>query len=226
VEKKFKHEMKLELGGLYSEASSTSDFDFFNYETNVNTANHYDFKEQNAAGYSQFSGKIKKVDFSVGLRVENTKVNGKFITDAMPLVDKNYTNLFPKAQLTIAIDSTKNISLNYARSIERPNYSSLSQGSTYINPYFLYARNINLDPTITNEISSTFQYHDKSVKVSYYQISNAIEGSFSYDNQQNIMTFKDVNYDKETGFNLEITAPFTYKFWTSTNTLILVKNKI
>ncbi|MEA9414527.1 TonB-dependent receptor domain-containing protein [Flavobacterium sp. PL02] len=226
VEKKFKNEMKLEVGGLYSSADSKSDFDIFYYETNKNILSHYDFKEQNLAGYSQLSGKIKKVDFSVGMRVENTNANGKFKTDLLPLIDKSYTNFFPKAQLTFPIDSTKSISVNYAKSISRPNYSSLSQGSTYINPYFLYGRNINLDPTIIDEISSTFQYHDKSVKLSYYQNTNPVYNSFIYDDEQNIMTFKDVNFDKETGFNLDFTLPFNYKFWTMTNSLVFVLEKI
>ncbi|MDX6182731.1 outer membrane beta-barrel family protein [Flavobacterium sp. Fl-77] len=226
LEKKFKNEVKLELGGLYSEANSKSDFDIFSFETTQNTMNHYDFKEQNTAAYGQFSGKIKKVDFLGGIRIENTQVNGKFITDAVPLISKNYTNVFPKAQISFLIDSTKSIVFNYAKSIIRPNYSSLSQGATYINPYFLYTRNSNLDPTITNEIATTFQYHDQSIKVSYYQISNAVEGSFFYDNQQNIMTFKDVNYNKESGFTVELTFPFSYKFWTSTNSILLIKNKV
>ncbi|OUL60444.1 outer membrane beta-barrel family protein [Flavobacterium sp. AJR] len=226
IEKKFKNEMKFEVGGLYSSADSKSDFDIFYSETNKNVLSHYDFKEQNLAGYSQLSGKIKKVDFSVGIRVENTNVNGKFKTDLLPLIDKNYTNFFPKAQLTFPIDSTKSISVNYAKSISRPNYSSLSQGTTYINPYFLYGRNINLDPTIINEISSTFQYHDKSVKLSYYQNTNPVYNSFIYDEEQNIMTFKDINFDKETGFNLDFTLPFTYRFWTTTNSLVFILEKI
>ncbi|KFF08535.1 TonB-dependent receptor domain-containing protein [Flavobacterium hydatis] len=226
IEKKFKNEIKLEVGGLYSSADSKSDFDIFYYDTNKNILSHYDFKEQNLAGYSQLSGKIKKVDFSVGIRVENTNVNGKFKTDLLPLIDKNYTNFFPKAQLIFPIDSTKSISVNYAKSISRPNYSSLSQGTTYINPYFLYGRNINLDPTIIDEISSTFQYHDKSVKLSYYQNTNPVYNSFIYDDEQNIMTFKDVNFDKETGFNLDFTLPFTYRFWTTTNSLVFILEKI
>jgi hypothetical protein len=226
AEKKFKNEMKLEVGGLYSSAISKSDFDILYYKTNVNEISHYDFREQNLAGYSQLSGKIKKVDFSVGVRVENTNVDGKFRTDLVPLIDKNYTKFFPKAQLTFAIDSTKSISLNYAKSISRPNYSSLSQGATYINPYFLYARNIFLDPTIINEISSTFQYHDKSVKLIYYQNTNPVYNSFSFDNQQNRMTFKDVNFKKEAGINLDFEVPFTYKFWTTTNSLVFIVEKI
>lgn len=226
VEKKFKNEMKFEIGGLFSSAASKSDSDIFDYGNNENEITHYDFKEQNLAGYSQLSGKIKKVDFSVGFRVENTNVDGKFKTDISPLINKNYTNFFPKAQFSFAIDSTKNISVNYAKSISRPNYSSLSQGTTYINPYFLYGRNINLNPTIVNEISSTFQYHDKSVKLTYYKNTDPVYNSFFYDKDLNIMTFKDVNFDKEAAFVLDFEVPFTYKFWTITNSLVFVSEKI
>lgn len=226
LEKKFKNEMKLEVGGLYSSANSKSDIDIFYYQNNENEISHYDFSEQNLAGYGQFSGKIMKVDFSIGLRVENTNVDGKFKTDLLPLIDKNYTKFFPKAQFSFPIDSVKSISLNYAKSISRPNYSSLSQGATYINPYFLYARNINLDPTFINEISSIFQYHNKSVKLSYYQNKNPVNSSFFYDEQQNIMTFKEVNLDKESGFNLDFELPFSYKFWTTTNSVIFTLAKI
>ncbi|OXB23982.1 TonB-dependent receptor [Flavobacterium tructae] len=226
AEKKFKNEMKFEIGGLYSSAGSKSDFDLLHYENDEREFSHYDFKEQNLAGYSQFSGKIKKVEFSAGVRVENTNVDGKFKADLTPLIRKNYTNFFPKVQLSFAIDSLKSISVNYAKSISRPNYSSLSQGTTYINPYFLYARNINLDPTIVNEISSTFQYHDKSVKLTYYQNTNPVYNSFFFDKELNIMTFKDVNFEKESALILDFELPFTYRFWTTTNSLVLVSEKI
>lgn len=226
VEKKFKNEMKFELGGLYSSANSKSDVAIFYTETGQDELSNYDFKEENLAGYSQLSGKIKKVDFSVGFRVENSNINGKFRTDAEPLLEINYTNLFPKAQFTFPIDSTKSISVNYARSISRPNYSSLSQGATYINPYFLYARNINLGPTFNNEISTTFQYHDKSVKLAYSQAKDPVYNSFSFDGQTNIMTFKDINFDKSYAFSADFTLPFTYKFWTTTNSLVFILEKI
>lgn len=226
IEKKFKNEMIVEIGGLYSSANSKSDFDIFYYETNQNTRSYYDFKEQNLAGYGQLSGKINKIDFAVGLRVENTNANGKYKTDVTPLIEKNYTSFFPKVEFTFPIDSTKSISVNYSKSISRPNYSSLSQGTTYINPYFVYARNINLDPTFNNEISTVFQYHDKSVKLGYYRNINPVYSSFSYDQEQNILTFKDVNFDRESGFSVDFTLPFSYKFWTTTNSLIFILEKI
>lgn len=225
LEKKFKNDLKFEAGGVYLSAHSKSDIHIFDSLNNENEISYYNFKEQNLSGYSQFSGKVKKMDFSVGVRIENTNVNGKFQSDILPLIDKNYTNFFPKAQFSIAIDSVKSMSFNYAKSIQRPNYSSLSQGTTYINPYFLYGRNINLDPTITSEISTSFQYHDHSVKLSYYQNTNPVYNSFMYDENHHIMTFQEINLDKESGFNLDFELPFRYKFWTINNSVIFVLEK-
>jgi hypothetical protein len=226
LEKKFKNEMKLEFGGLYLSADAKTDFKIYNYDTNKTNQSNYTFKEKNSAGYGQLSGNLKKIGYSLGFRVENTNIVGKFKNDDAPLIDKNYTDFFPKLQLDIPIDSTKSITVNYTKSISRPNYSSTSQGATYINPYFLYSRNINLDPTINNQISSSFQYHDKSVKLSYYQNTDPVYSSFIFDSQNNILTFKETNFEKELGFNLEFTLPFAYKNWTSTNSLSCILNKI
>lgn len=226
LEKKFKNEIKLEFGGLYLFADAKTDFEIFDYDTNNTDSSNYNFKEKNSAAYGQLSGNIKKIGYSAGFRVENTNINGKFRNDNAPLINKNYTDFFPKVQFDIPIDSSKSITLNYSKSISRPNYSSTTQGATYINPYFLYSRNINLDPTIINEITSSFQYKDKSVKLRYYQNTNPVYSSFLFDEQHNILTFKETNFKKESGFNLEFTLPFSYKFWSSTNSLSFTLNKI
>lgn len=226
LEKKFKNEMNLEYGGLYSAAKSKSNYDVFDYDQNENTTFDYNFKEANLAAYSQLSGKIKKAAFSVGLRVENTNVSGKYSTDDAFLIDKNYTNLFPKAQFSFSIDSTKSVSVDYSKSISRPNYSSLTMIAAYINPYFIYGSNINLGPTFMDVISTVFQYHDKSIKLTLYQNKNPVYQDFVFDNQNNVLTFTEKNFQKESGFNIELTLPFTYKFWTNTNSLVFTKNKI
>ena len=226
LEKKFKNEMNLEYGGLYSAAKSKSNYDVFDYDQNENTTFDYNFKAANLAAYSQLSGKIKKAAFSVGLRIENTNVSGKYSTDNSFLINKNYTNLFPKAQFSFSIDSTKSLSVDYSKSISRPNYSSLSMIAAYINPYFIYGSNINLGPTFMDVISTVFQYHDKSIKLTLYQNKNPVYQDFVFDNQNNVLTFTEKNFQKESGFNIELTLPFTYKFWTNTNSLVFTKNKI
>lgn len=226
LEKKFKNEMTLEYGGLYLKAKSKSNADIFDFEEGKSEVSDYDFKEENLAAYVQFSGKLKKIDFSFGLRTENTNVYSKFKTQVSPSIDKNYTNLFPKADLTIPIDSTKSINVNYSKSIVRPNYSSLSQIATYINPYFLYGSSINLGPAFVDELSSSFQYHDKTLKLSYYQTKDVTNPSFVFNEETNVLMITDINYKRETGFTIDFTLPFTYKFWTTTNSLIFVKSKV
>ncbi|WDF66541.1 TonB-dependent receptor domain-containing protein [Flavobacterium sp. KACC 22763] len=225
LEKKFKNEMNLEYGALYLKAKSVSNADIFDFEKNASEVSDYDFKEENLAAYIQFLGKLKKVDFSFGLRAENTNVYAKFRTQVSPSIDKNYTNLFPKANLTFPIDSTKSIILDYAKSIVRPKYSSLSQIATYINPYFLYGSSINLGPAFVDEISSSFQYLDKTLKFGYYQTKDVVNPTFVFNGETNVLMITDINFKRETGFTIDLTLPFTYKFWTATNSLVFAKSK-
>ena len=226
LEKTFKNEMKLEIGGLFLCANAKTDFNVFNFINNGANFSNYNFKEQNTSGYSQLSGKIKKVNYSLGFRVENTNVIGKFENEINALIKKNYTNFFPKAQFDIAIDSSKTLTFNYSKSIVRPNYSATNQGATYINPYFIYGTNINLNPTINDEIAANFQYKDKSVRLSYYNNSSPVYGDFNLDDSQKILTFTQKNFDKEIGFGLEFTIPFKYKIWTVNNSFSVYLNKI
>jgi Outer membrane protein beta-barrel family len=226
LEKNFKNDMKWELGGLYLTANSKTNLDVTNFTTNQLTQSNYNFSEQNTAGYTQLSGNIKKLSYIVGVRAENTMIEGKFLNQNNALIKKNYTNLFPKIQLDIPIDSSKTLMLNYSKSIVRPNYSATSQGATYINPYFLYRSNINLDPTINNELSCSFQYNDRSIKLSYFKNSQPVYQTFLYNSLENVLSLNDQNFDTESGFNLEFTLPFTYRFWTATNVLSIISNKI
>ncbi|UOX33608.1 TonB-dependent receptor [Flavobacterium sediminilitoris] len=226
LEKTFKNEMKWEVGALYLSAEAKTDFEVLDFISNNNENSNYNFKEKNISGYTQLSGKIKKINYLFGLRTENTSIKGKYANDDFLLIDKDYTNFFPKIQLDIPIDSTKTIRFNYAKSISRPNYSSTSQISIYTNPYLVYSRNINLNPTITDEISGTFQYKDKSVKLNFYRSKDPVNFAFSYDSTVNLITFNSINYTKESGIDLEFTLPFKHNIWNSTNSFNFIVNKI
>lgn len=217
LEKNFKNEMKLELGALYLAADADTHFTIENVNPTSSTKSDYNYKEQNIAAYSQLNGSLKKFNYTVGLRAENTIVRGKYATESSFSVDKNYINLFPKAEIGMTIDSTNTISVNYAKSIVRPNFSSTSQASAYINPYFVWANNINLNPTITDEISLDYAYNDKSLRLVYYKTKNPIYYGATYNESQDLLTFTTTNFEKESGISVEVTLPFKYKIWTTTN---------
>jgi len=225
-EKEFKNKMKFELGALYLQANSKTDFSIEIINPNSITLSDYNYKETNIAGYSNLSESFKRVNYSVGLRAENTIAKGKNSSDSRLVIDKNYINLFPKTEIEIPIDSTNTVMFNYAKSISRPNFSTTSQVSAYINPYFVWSNSINLNPTITDAISLGYQYKDKSVKVNYTNIKNPVYYATSYDEAQHLLTFQTANFEKESGYNVELVLPFQHKFWTTTNTLSCILNKI
>ncbi|KGO88353.1 TonB-dependent receptor [Flavobacterium rivuli WB 3.3-2 = DSM 21788] len=226
AEKVFKNDIKLEVGALYLSATAKTNFAVDDYVTPAQMQSLYDFREQNAAGYTQLSGKVKKLSYSGGLRVETTDIEGKYNNTSTLTIDKHYTNIFPKAQLDYAIDSTMSVSLNYAKSIARPNYSSTSQVTVYGSPFMVFASNLNLNPTITDEVSAGFQYKEMSATMRYYTTKDPSYATFTYDTAQTLISLNTINYAKESGFTFETVIPFSYKLWTVNNVLSMVLNKI
>jgi len=226
AEKNFKKDIKLEVGALYLSATAKTNFAVDDYVIPSQIQSIYDFKEQNMAGYTQLSGKIKKFSYTGGLRVEITGIEGKYDNTSVLTINKHYTNLFPKAQFDYAIDSIRSVSFNYAKSIARPNYSSTSQVTVYGSPFMVFASNLNLNPTITDEISAGFQYKEMSATIRYYNTKDPAYSTFMYDTTQTLVSLNTINYAKESGFNLETVIPFSYKFWTVNNVLSMVLNKI
>lgn len=216
-EKTFSNELKLEIGALMLNAQAKSNLDILNYLSPGEERSEYHFKEENFASYIQLLGDVGELGFSAGLRTENTIIKGKFLDQEEPEISKNYVNFFPKIQLETSMDSTSMLSVSYAKSIVRPNYSTTSQIAVYGNPYLVFSRNINLDPTITDEISANFQSEGNSIKLTYYQSKNPNYFVFSYDENDNTTKFSPFNFEKEVGIQLGLTIPLNYGFWSSTN---------
>ncbi|MDR6968599.1 hypothetical protein J2X31_002622 [Flavobacterium arsenatis] len=225
-DKKFVNEMKLEIGAIHSSANADTNLKIQNFEQNAVVSSTYHLKEKNTSAYTQLSGVFGKTSWQVGVRAENTTIVGKYANENLSSIKKNYTQFFPKFQVDIPIDSTKTLSFNYAKNISRPDFSSTSNGTTYINPYFVFSSNINLNPAILNEFSTLFQYNDKSVKLAYFENKNVMNYGFQYDENENVLMYRPENFDKEKGYNLEFTVPFSHKIWSSTNVLSIILNKI
>jgi hypothetical protein len=218
-EKKFGDEIKWETGALFSSANAQTKLRLFDYEQSQLTHSDYRLKEKNTSAYATLSGTVKKISWTAGIRMENTDINGEYKLGTNPPLLKNYTNWFPKVELDYAIDSSKTITVDYGKSIDRPNYSSIGSGVTYINPYFAFASNINLNPSITEAVSAVFQYKDKSLRVAGYQSSDVVNYSFTYDDADNLLIFKPENFKRESGYEVELTLPFKRGIWSSTNML-------
>ena len=224
-EQSFAKALKWESGLAVTSAQSNSFLELQTYDPLTLSNSDYKYDEQLLSAYTQLSGKLGKLNFSAGLRTEDTQTRG-YGENNTAVIQKDYINFFPKTELRWTADENTSLGLNYAKSISRPNYASSSQITTYINPFFEWANNINIDPTIKDELTVAYQYQQSSLSLSYYRIKNPVYYAIDYDDQLDRLRMVNTNYKLETGLNLTLTIPFKYKLLTSTNELTGVLNQV
>ncbi len=225
-EKSVASQGKLELGINVSSGKAKA-FSFFQFLVEEEESErNYDYLESNYAGYLQWSGEVETWSYSAGIRAERNQVEGGFQMIDTLLVDRKRTILFPKVMLNIPLDSTKAITLNYAKTIRRPNYLNASSISTYLNPFLEYTRNVNLKPILIQEWSANFQFGKHALRGFYISKENPNYTSVIYDETQGRIISSPENFDRENTMGLSITSPLTYQFWSSTNLLSVNLTKI
>lgn len=177
----------------------------------------YDFKEKNYAFYGQVGGTVKKVNVSLGIRAETTDIKGEFRNSTQNVIDSTFTNLFPKASLSFKLDSTKTMSVNYARSINRPNYSSLNQTLVYVNPFVVFQGNFNLKPALSSEFSASLKYKSFTIEASFTETKNPSYYIPSYNQSTNLFTMSLQNIEKDQTTALALSFPYNHKWWSTYN---------
>lgn len=208
---------QISAGAAYTHTRAQTGSRMTDFEKTQEDAAQYHLKEQTTAAYSEVSFESGAYTALAGIRMEHTDIVGVYGDEALPSVQKNYSQYFPKLQLRRSLDSIHAVNLQYARSISRPNFTTSSQGMTYINPYFAFASNINLNPAVSQELALGYQYSDKSLRVVYTSTKGAVYYGFVYEPAQNLLVFQPRNFDREYGYSLEFTLPFSYGIWSCTN---------
>lgn len=142
-----KYKFTIATGGKYNILNVTNVGDYF---INSPTANRidFDYSENNLAFYAEARKKIKKFSFTVGLRFEDFNVTRNSSTVAEEIKFRN-TNIFPNISAIYEINDNINLSANYSKKINQPNYNTLdpnngsafdqynsSQGNLFLNPTF------------------------------------------------------------------------------------------
>ncbi len=145
----------------------------------LNSAQSFDidYTENIAAAYAIATARLGRFSAVVGLRGEYTSTHGRGGE-----AKQNYFSLFPNANLSYSLtkDGKHNLIGQYARTISRPGFWSLTPRRTQISDYTYQIGNPNLDPSYTNSITLTYVLHYKysfsvGASLSRDQINQAME---------------------------------------------------
>lgn len=121
---------KLEAGFKLSFVSADNDAKFWDVSTGApqndeNKTNRFYYKENNNAGYINFSKDFKKFDLQVGLRGEQTNIDTRQVNGNIQW-DSSYFQLFPSAFFNYKLTEEKTWGVSVSRRIGRPGYSQLN----------------------------------------------------------------------------------------------------
>ena len=173
-----------------------------------------DYTENIAAAYAIASAQLGRWSLVAGLRGEYTHTTGKD-------VGQDYFSLFPNANVSYSFSQEKGWSLiaQYARTIERPRFWSLSPQRMQISDYTYQTGNPSLGPAFKHDVSLTLVAAHKYTLTAGVQIGNdEIQQTMRADPENpDLLQLAWVNYDATKGYYLSANLPFQPAKWWQLN---------
>jgi outer membrane receptor protein involved in Fe transport len=207
-----------DVGVKYSNVNTDSDItrvDIINGSEVINADNTDAFKydEKVFAAYSNYTKSWDKWDLSLGLRVEQTNIEGESITQAETNT-QNYLDWFPNAGLSHQLLEDVNVYTTYKRSITRPSYTDLNPFTFFLNENTIVLGNPNLVPTYRDhyKVGVSFLEHF-TVEAYYMDYDGEIIELPRQNNDTNVIAFTPTNLDKKVEYGFD----FVFEYY-PTNT--------
>jgi outer membrane receptor protein involved in Fe transport len=190
-----------DAGLKYSNVNTDSDItrlDIINGSEVLNTDNTDAFKydEKVLAAYTNYSKSWDKWDLNVGLRVEQTNIEGESLT-LNEINSQDYLNWFPNASLSHQITENINIYGNYKRSITRPSYTNLNPFTFFLNENTVVLGNPNLVPTYKDHFKVGVNFLKHFTIEAYYDDYHGAIGELPRQNNiTNVIAYTPTNLDE------------------------------
>jgi hypothetical protein len=146
---------------------------FESYKTNPANSDYFTYKQDVIGLYGLYNFKIKATAVRLGARVEQTKVNGDFITSATA-VDQSYTTVLPNIQFTNKVSRLITLVLGYNKRLSRPFIGDL-------NPFVNNNDSLNIsygNPTLAPQTIHAITLQTRITKGVTFAAIN-LEGSYS-----------------------------------------------
>jgi iron complex outermembrane recepter protein len=213
--------MRIDIGAKFGSVQTknnlaVSNFTESKYVDDFSKTNNFLYKEKISSAYFNYSNKMGKFGFQVGLRAENTDIDGvstNLLGENINQPKANYFNLFPTAYVSYD-GGNQQFRLSYGKRINRPDYNTLNpfvyqidlynseRGNPLLKPR--YSDNYELAYTLNKSTSMVFGYHKSTDMFS------------SINRQIGIETIKTTeNLGQEGNWSLSINTPIKFTSWWS-----------
>jgi outer membrane receptor protein involved in Fe transport len=192
------------------------------WTNDANLSNNFVYKELVNAAYVNAKGKINKFGYQLGLRGEQSNVDGNQVTTNQTF-EKNYFNVFPNLALRYDFNLLNGINLNYSRRINRPRDRQLNPFTDFSDPLNTRTGNPNLDPEFVDSAELGYNYNLTKVFFTsslFYTRTQGVIGSLINVDTNGISSTSYANLNQSQSYGWELitnyrpakTANFTFNF--------------
>jgi iron complex outermembrane receptor protein len=216
---------KIEAGFKLSFVSSDNDAKFFDVsngtpQNDVNKTNRFFYKENNNAGYVNFSKEFKKFDITIGLRGEQTNFKTHQMNGDIRF-DSSYFQLFPSAFFNYKLKEDHTIGVSVSRRIDRPGYSQLNPFLFLIDVTTYATGSPGLLPQMTWSYEMSYTVKNLSLTLGYSHSKNSQNIAIAkfrdvfpnIQSDDNVTVQIPINLSSSDYFGLTVSAPIRINKW-------------
>ncbi|MCB0447824.1 MAG: TonB-dependent receptor family protein, partial [Gelidibacter sp.] len=173
--------------------------------------NHFIYKENIQAAYLDWKKQIDKWSLQVGLRAENTQVEGNQLLSGDNF-EQNYLQWFPTAFIQYQKDDNNTFGFNTGRRINRPNYGQLNPFRFFVDINTFRSGNPRLQPEKTWNFEFSYNYKSfLDLALSYSTTKDNILFVIQQNDETRTTNVLPVNIGLYNYFGLNISTQI--KFW-------------
>ena len=194
-------------------------FKFYNFGVNdPRYTSDMDFREDIHSIYSTLSGKLKPIQYQLGLRGEYTKRSIDHSTVVKPYTLDRF-DYFPSAHFSLDLNENNQLMTSYSRRINRPGGRDLDPFPSYMNQYTIRLGNPKLQPEYTDSYEFSFMRKFDNSFISfetfYRTTEDKIERSMYVRNDTSFMEM--VNFDRDHSMGGELMGNINFTKWLLVN---------
>jgi len=217
---------KLEAGGQFRYESRQEDlvFNEYNFATGdwvVNDDFSYkqDYRNTIVSGYAIYSGKLKTLNYQVGLRTEYFTRTIEIDTDDEPA---EYTKfmVYPSIHLSKEFNEKHQLQANYSRRINRPQPWLLNNTPSYIDPYNIFMGNTDLKFEYSDNFELNYRTTIKQLTLStqtYYRNTLNAFTALRIMDENGVMIHQLANAENQASLGIEQEANINVLKWLQLN---------
>ncbi|HEU4497646.1 MAG TPA: outer membrane beta-barrel family protein, partial [Flavobacterium sp.] len=199
-----------DFGRYNFEEASEAIFNSNTYESEID----FDYTEHNLAFYAEARKKIKKFNFTAGVRFENFKVKREASTVADKIEFTN-TRFFPNASILFEAAEQISISTSYSKKVSQPGYFTIDpNNNSNFNRYNTSAGDIALQPIYFDNFGfriSAFQY--VNLGANYTIAKNDTQFLFSAADGELVSNRTFASFDKIKTFSAYLSFPIPLDYF-------------